>query len=88
MVQSEKIRAWFLLVSCVAYSSILKMESVDAFETLVDYLTARRYITEYNIINHTNRYLKDSLCGLLVRVPGYRSRGPGSVSGATRFSEK
>jgi hypothetical protein len=28
------------------------------------------------------------LCGLLVRVPGYRSRGPGSIPGATRFSEK
>jgi hypothetical protein len=27
-------------------------------------------------------------CGLVVRVPGYRSRGPGSISGATKFSEK
>jgi hypothetical protein len=24
---------------------------------------------------------------LVVRVPGYRSRGPGSIPGATRFSE-
>jgi hypothetical protein len=28
------------------------------------------------------------LCGVVVRVPGYRSRDPGSISGATRFSEK
>jgi hypothetical protein len=28
------------------------------------------------------------LCGLVVRVPSYRSRGPGSIPGATRFSEK
>jgi hypothetical protein len=28
------------------------------------------------------------LCGLVVRVLGYRSRGPGSIPGATRFSEK
>jgi hypothetical protein len=28
------------------------------------------------------------LCGLLVRVPGYKSRGPGSIPGTTRFSEK
>jgi hypothetical protein len=28
------------------------------------------------------------LCGLVVRVPGYRSRGPGSIPFATRFSEK
>jgi hypothetical protein len=30
----------------------------------------------------------DRLCGLVVRVPGYRSRGPYSIPGATRFSEK
>jgi hypothetical protein len=30
----------------------------------------------------------DRLCGLVVRVPGYRSRGPASIPGATRFSEE
>jgi hypothetical protein len=30
----------------------------------------------------------DRLRGLVVRVPGYRSRGPGSILGATRFSKK
>jgi hypothetical protein len=30
----------------------------------------------------------DRLCGLVVRVPGYRSSGPGFDSSATRFSEK
>jgi hypothetical protein len=30
----------------------------------------------------------DRFCSLVVRVPGYRSRGPGSIPGATRFSEK
>jgi hypothetical protein len=29
-----------------------------------------------------------SPCRLVVRVSGYRSRGPGSIPGATRFSEK
>jgi hypothetical protein len=28
------------------------------------------------------------LCGLVVRVPGYRSTGPGSIPGAASFSEK
>jgi hypothetical protein len=28
-------------------------------------------------------YLFDDLCGLVVRVPGYRSRNPGSIPGAT-----
>jgi hypothetical protein len=36
-----------------------------------------------SILEHT-----DSLYGLLVRVPGYISRGPGSIPGAKRFSEK
>jgi hypothetical protein len=30
----------------------------------------------------------DLLCGLVVRVPGYRSKSPGSIPGAARFSEK
>jgi hypothetical protein len=29
-----------------------------------------------------------SMNRLVVRVPGYRSRGPGSIPAATRFSEK
>jgi hypothetical protein len=31
---------------------------------------------------------KNCLCGSVVTVLGYRSRGPGSIPGATRFSEK
>jgi hypothetical protein len=30
----------------------------------------------------------DRLCGLVVRVPGYRSTSPDSIPGATRFSDK
>jgi hypothetical protein len=30
--------------------------------------------------------LKDRLCGLVVRVLGYRSGGPGSIPSTTRFS--
>jgi hypothetical protein len=30
----------------------------------------------------------DRLCGLVARIPGYRSRGPGSIPGTTRCSEK
>jgi hypothetical protein len=30
----------------------------------------------------------DYFCGLVVRVPGYSFRGPGSIPGATRFPEK
>jgi hypothetical protein len=30
----------------------------------------------------------DLLCGLVVRVPGYRSIDPGSIPGGIRVSEK
>jgi hypothetical protein len=33
-------------------------------------------------------YMSTRLCGLVARAPGYRSRGPRSIPGATRFSEK
>jgi hypothetical protein len=33
-------------------------------------------------------YLGDRLCGLVVRVLGYRSGGSGSIPGTTRFSGK
>jgi hypothetical protein len=29
----------------------------------------------------------DRVCGLVVRVPAYRSTGPGSIPGAAIFSE-
>jgi hypothetical protein len=38
-----------------------------------------------------NCHISDScsfLCGLVVRVPGHRSRDPGSITGAKRSSEK
>jgi hypothetical protein len=41
-----------------------------------------------NRININNVIIDDSLCGLVVIVPGYRSRGPVSIPGITRFSEK
>jgi hypothetical protein len=38
-----------------------------------------------NLFGH--RIADDRLCDLVARVPGYRSRGPGWIPGATRFSE-
>jgi hypothetical protein len=35
-----------------------------------------------------NEIDRDRFCGLVVRVFGYRSGGPGSIPGTTRFSEK
>jgi hypothetical protein len=39
-------------------------------------------------LSYCNVDSRDRLCGLVVRVPGYRSRVPGPIPGATRFSEK
>jgi hypothetical protein len=40
-------------------------------------------------VTYTKMYgSADRLCGLAVRVPGYRSRGPGTIPYATGFSEK
>jgi hypothetical protein len=42
----------------------------------------------YCYYNYLCLYIYDRPCDLVVRFPGYRSRGPGSTPGATRFSEK
>jgi hypothetical protein len=34
-------------------------------------------LTEYIVYKNTKFLFKDRLCGLVVRVSGYRSRGPG-----------
>jgi hypothetical protein len=46
----------------------------------------QRYTNErVTVIIQKVKVSLDRLCGLVVEVPGYRSRGPGSISGATRF---
>jgi hypothetical protein len=47
-----------------------------------NYVRASETLTDYS-----SRMIMDRLCGLVVRIPGYISRGPGSILGATRFSE-
>jgi small VCP/p97-interacting protein len=43
---------------------------------------------QLTVIFLTSCSMGDCLCGLVIRVPGFRSRGPGSIPGATRFSGK
>jgi hypothetical protein len=40
------------------------------------------------LIRKSDGKTEDGLCGLVIRFPGYRLRGPGSIPEATRFSEK
>jgi hypothetical protein len=59
------------------------------------WISTKPYITHVEGINaYVNNYaykytcmwfFDDRLCGLVVRVLGYRSGGPGSISGTTRF---
>jgi hypothetical protein len=54
--------------------------------SLMEIMCRRESIKD--VINISLHNLADRLCGLAIRVPGYRSRDPGSIPGATRFSEK
>jgi hypothetical protein len=47
--------------------------------------SAYSYLETKYIICRNKRMPLDRLCGLEVRVPGYGSRGPASIPGATRF---
>jgi hypothetical protein len=47
-----------------------------------------RLYTLFNIKLESACDEEDRLCGLVVRVLGYRSGGPGSIPGTTRFSEE
>jgi hypothetical protein len=40
------------------------------------------------IAHFAHKSYRRRLCGLVVRVLGYRSGGPGSIPGTTRFSDK
>jgi hypothetical protein len=45
-------------------------------------------VSHYHYYYYYYYYYYGRLCGLVVRVLGYRSGGPGSIPGTTRFSER
>jgi hypothetical protein len=54
----------------------------------MDWIDLTRYIDQRNVLlNIEMKTFFYRLCSLVVIVPGYRSRGPGSIPSATRFSE-
>jgi hypothetical protein len=60
---------------------------ISAFIQLANVILDLAMITDttYNLMCLI--MMSDRLCGLVVRDFGYRSRGPGSILGATRLSE-
>jgi hypothetical protein len=98
-VAGNLLQAGFL----IGWFSSMKMEMIYSSETSFHIWTTRRYIPEDGSVHLLNKAWKtqiidcifetnyenyDLLSGPVVRVPGYRSRGPGSIPGATRFSKK
>jgi hypothetical protein len=72
----------FLLLGHSPFLNLI-LSRISSFQT--------RNIQSTNMFLRThfwNYYRNYSLCGLVVRVPGYWSRGAGSIPGATRFSVK
>jgi hypothetical protein len=70
------------ILSSIDYISVLKQEALYSSVTLA--LTYKNI----TLLIITAMRSTDCLCGLVVRVSGYRSRGPGFRSCPTRFSEK
>jgi hypothetical protein len=60
------------------------------YECVINVFIMRLYVSVWVYVDFPDLMLMfDRLCGLVVRVPGYRYRGPDSIPGATRFfSEK
>jgi hypothetical protein len=69
------------------------LEQIDISEVHVAFrLQGRRLSQAKNQLETTSKYFTPTVLhvasGLVVRVPSYRSRGRGSILGATKFSEK
>jgi hypothetical protein len=71
-------------VSCGNYVEVVRRNSRH-LETVIQMSCTRWMLNDIFSYSWASG---DHLCGLVVRVPGYRSRGLGSIPGTTRFSEK
>jgi hypothetical protein len=61
------------------FKSLIKMAILFATYAWIFQVQSSRNISERHY------YMRDRLCGLVVRVPGYRSRSPGSIPDAADF---
>jgi hypothetical protein len=75
---SVHFAAFALAVQCVMISSTSIKFSLSWSDRFLD---SRKTAA----ISNANSTLRDRLCDLVVRVPNYRSKGPGSIPGTTRF---
>jgi hypothetical protein len=84
-----------VLVDMRRHSNVLAVRSFRAAQCDTDHYLMVAKVRERLAVNkqrshrfHMERSKCDRLCGLVVRVLGYRSGGPGSIPGTTRFSGK
>jgi hypothetical protein len=57
-----------------------KRRSLGRYSSLAD--------SDHGVVFFFFKVMVECLCGLVVRVPGYRSKGPGLILGVTRLSDK
>jgi hypothetical protein len=80
-MESERKEKWFY-----CHSDYTVLELVTEFVGISELVKTSNLNSLADLF--TLLIIVDRLCGLLVRVPGYRSRGPGSIPSAIRLSEK
>jgi hypothetical protein len=67
------------------------LQLFEKYSAILNYLgwrvkeNNRLKLNKHEEINYGVLVPNDCLCGLVVGVPGYRYRGPGSIPGATVF---
>jgi hypothetical protein len=66
----------------------LRSWTADEKINILDWMVASSDWLQSSLNFFLNYSPQDPFCGLVVWVPRYRSRGPGSIPGATRFPEK
>jgi hypothetical protein len=82
----------FALCLRLSFSSLVPKSIAEPVVTNAMNMEYNQYTVSFNTVSESKKseveQTMDRLCGLLVRVPGYSSRGPSSIPGATIFSEK
>jgi hypothetical protein len=72
------------------YNSAKLVYCINVLEALLNYQHVAFTQFSYKDLSGISKVVSkvDRLCGLVVRVPGNRSRGPGLIPRATRFDDK
>jgi hypothetical protein len=80
-----KVEAGVIRRASLEYCDLSMEHMQSAFYVL---LLGYMLCTASFLVEISSKFLRCNLCGLVDRVLGYRSRGPGPIPGATTFSEK